>query len=96
MKKQRLRTLKDRITKELKNKKFKKYYDEEGVNVNIALEIVKFRSKNQLTQDEFAKKLHIPQQVVSRLEQPDYTGYTLKTLLKLTKAFNKKLIIKFQ
>ncbi len=96
MKKQKIKTLKNRINKELKNELFKSYYEEEGVNVKIALEIMKLRRKHHLTQKDLAKKLNIPQQAISRLEQPNYSGYTLKTLMKLANIFNKKLLIKFK
>ena len=96
MKKQKMKTLNDRIKTELKNKKFKKYYEEEGINVKIALEISKLRMKSHLTQKDLAKKLNIPQQAISRLEQPNYVDYTLKTLIKLADVFNKKLLIRFK
>ena len=96
MKRQKMKTLKDRIKKELINDNFKKYYEEEGINVKIALEITKLRQQFEFTQKDLAKKLNLPQQAISRLEQPNYTGYTLKTLLKLAHVFNKKLSIKFK
>lgn len=96
MSKQKMITLKSRINKELKNKEFRKYYEEEGINVKIALEIVNLRKKKCLTQRDLAKKLNIPQQAISRLEQPNYTGYTLNTLIKLADIFGKKLLIKFK
>jgi len=96
MKKQGIRTLNERLNEEFKDEKFRKYYNEEGINVKIALEITKFRKKKHLTQTELAKKLNMPQQAISRLEQPNYSGYTLKTLIKLADALNKKLIIKFK
>ncbi len=96
MKRQKMKTLNDRIKTESKNKEFKKYYEEEGVNVRIALEISKLRKKSHLTQKDLAKKLNVPQQAISRLERPDYAGYTLKTLVKLADVFNKKLLVRFK
>lgn len=96
MKNKKLKTLKNRIAKELKNPEFKKYYEEEGLNVRIALEVAKLRKQHHLSQEQLAKKLNMPQQAVSRLEQPNYSGYTLKTLIKLANVFNKKLSIRFK
>jgi len=96
MKKQKLQTLKKRLSKELKDPEFQKYYEEEGINVKIALEIIRLRELHHLTQKQLAKKLKISQQAVSRLEQPDYAGYTLHTLIKLANAFHKELLIKFK
>lgn len=96
MRKQKIKRLKDRVKAELKNNEFKKYYEEEGVNVKIALEIAKLRKSHHLTQEDLAKKLNIPQQAISRLEQPNYAGYTLKTLIKLADVFNKKLLVRFK
>ena len=96
MKKQKIIKFQNRLNKELKSKKFKKYFDEEAINVKIALEIANLRKKNNLTQKALAYKMHLPQQAISRLEQPDYTGYTLKTLIKLAEVFDKELLITFR
>ncbi len=96
MKNKKLKTLKNRIAKELKNPEFKKYYKEEGLNVKIVLEVAKLRKQHHLSQEQLAKKLNMPQQAVSRLEQPNYSGYTLKILIKLANVFNKKLSIRFK
>ena len=66
------------------------------MEISKALEIIKLRRIHHLTQKQLAKKLNMSQQAVSRLEQPNYAGYTLHTLIKLANAFHKNLLIKFK
>jgi len=85
----------DRLNEELKNPAFAKAYAEEGVYVDLAVEIALLRQKNKLSQAELAKKLHTSQQMISRLEDPHNGSFSLKTLIKIARAFNKTLSISF-
>ena len=86
---------KDRLKEELKNPAFAKAYAEEGIYVTLAIEIAKLRQEKKLSQADLAKKLHTSQQMVSRLEDLHNGSFSLKTLLKLARAFNKKLSVQF-
>lgn len=86
---------KDYLKKELKNPEFKKAFDEEEVYASLAIQIAKIREKEGLTQQELARRLHTTQQTVSRLESPDNTSYSLKTLVKTAQALHKELKIQF-
>ena len=87
--------LSDVINENLKDEEFRIAFEEDDIFARLALQIAKERKKMGLTQKEIAKYFDTSQQAVSRLENKKYEGYTLKTLLKLSHIFNKKLEIKF-
>jgi len=85
----------DDLREQLKNKEFKKAFDEEDIYVRLAIEIAKLREKQGLSQKDLAKRLRTSQQMISRLEDPSNNGVSLSTLVKLAQAFHKRLKIGF-
>lgn len=61
---------------------------------DIAFQIVDLRERAGLTQKELAELIGSKQSNIARIESADYTGYTLKTLEKVTKALKARLEIK--
>ena len=61
----------------------------------IASQIRLLREKHHLTQAGLGSRVGIPQPRISLLEDPDYAGITLKTLAKLSDAFDVGLIVRF-
>lgn len=61
---------------------------------DIAFQIYDLRKKAGLTQKELAELVGTKQSNIARIESADYTGYTFKTLEKVTKALKAKLEIK--
>lgn len=61
---------------------------------DVAFQIINFREKAGLTQKELAGLVGTKQSNIARIESADYTGYTLKTLEKVTKALKARLQIK--
>ena len=90
-----MRKFRDRLKKDLKDPTFKKAYDEEEIFATLAIQIAKLREEKAFSQKDLAGLLHTSQQMVSRLEDPHNNSFSLKTLLKLAKAFNKKLSVQF-
>lgn len=72
----------------------KKRLEEAGKAWDIAFQIYDLRKKAGLTQTELAKLVGTRQSNIARIESADYTGYTLKTLEKVTKALKARLEIK--
>ena len=79
------------------NAKVRKSYaePEEDPYVNVALQIVKLREKNCLTQSQLARKVRSSQQAIARMESLTYRGYSMGTLEKIAKAFHKRLAVHF-
>lgn len=64
---------------------------EERVNAEVARTIYKLRKESRLTQKELAKMVNTTQSVISRLEDADYEGHSLKMLNRIAMALNHQL-----
>lgn len=62
--------------------------------LDIAFQVYNLRKKAGLTQKELAELVGTKQSNIARIESADYTGYTWKTLEKITKALKARLEIK--
>ena len=83
------------LNEQLKNKEFRKAFEEEEIYADLAIQIAKLRQDNGFTQKDLAKVLRTTQQTVSRLEDPENYSLSLCTLIKLAKVLHKKLKIQF-
>lgn len=63
--------------------------------IDIAAELIKARTKGGLSQQKLAALIGTSQSVIARLESEKYDRYTIKTLLRIAKAVNAKLEVKF-
>ena len=90
-----VRRFRDRLAEDLKDKRFKKAFDEEDLFARLAIQIAKLREEQGLSQIDLAKRLRTSQQMVSRLEDIQNRSFSLRTLIKLAKAFHKKLDVEF-
>ena len=88
-----VRKFRDRLKEDLRDKNFKKAFDEEDVFARLAVEIAKVREEQGISQRELAERLHTTQQTVSRLENPRNRSFSLTTLIKLARVFHKSLEI---
>lgn len=77
------------------NKKRLAYIEQEKTRLEIAQKIYDLRTKAHLTQSELAHRIGTMQSVISRLENADYDGYTLKILDKIAEAANCHLKVEF-
>lgn len=65
----RLKSVKEHLEQKLRDPYFKELYELEQERMKIAKFFIDYRIKNNLTQEELAKKLGITQQYVSKLEE---------------------------
>ena len=90
-------TLDDIIQESCKDKEFKDLYDKELIKNNLSHLLVETRQNQGLTQEELAKMVDTKQASISRLEKGSSDKLpSLEFLYKISKALNKKLIIKFE
>jgi ribosome-binding protein aMBF1 (putative translation factor) len=61
---------------------------------DIAFQIRDLREQAGLTQKQLAELVGTKQSNIARIEDADYTGYTLKTLEKVTKALQARLEVR--
>jgi len=86
-----VRRFKDRLKKNLRDPEFRRAFNEEEVCVSLAIQIAKIRQKKNITQQELARRLQTTQQNISRLEDIDNRSCSLKTLIKVAHALDKRL-----
>ena len=82
------------LAEQLKNPKFKKYYDEYGKRLEIAYRISQLRKQEKMSQAKLAKKIGTKQGNVARIESGEQ-NFTTETLQKIAAAFNRNLKIEF-
>ena len=83
-----MKTFKKHLETKLKNKNFQKMYDEERELLEISMHILNARKKLGISQQELAKKAHITQQQLSRIESG--MNCNLSTFLKVCHALQVK------
>jgi DNA-binding XRE family transcriptional regulator len=83
----------------------RRYYDKRSaraleletarLNAAIAREIYTLRKKAHLTQVQLARMVGTTGSVISRLEDDDYEGHSLKMLQRISAALNRRLEVRF-
>ena len=82
------------LTRQMKNKAFKKAYEEESQHLRIAYRILQLRKQQKLSHKELARKLDTTQSVVARMETGQQ-NFTTDTLQKIASAFKRNLKVEF-
>ena len=86
-----MRTFKSHIKNKLKDNNFKEMFDEEKKLIELFLKIHEIREQSGLSQNEVAKKAHVTQQQLSKIENG--INCNIITLLKVCNALNVDLYI---
>jgi DNA-binding XRE family transcriptional regulator len=84
-----MKTFKKHLQKELKNTKFKKLYEEEKELLELSVKILEARDKLGLSQKDLARKAHITQQQLSKVENG--INCNMITFLKVCNALGIKV-----
>ena len=97
MKKMAMLDFDDWLARRLKSKKFKAAYEkaDEDSYINLALQIIRLREENHLTQAQLAKRVKTSQQAIARMESLRYHGYTMDSLDRIARALHKRVVIQF-
>jgi len=82
------------LAKQLKDPKFKRYYNEYGKQLEIAYQILQLRKNKKMSQAELAKKIGTRQSNIARMEA-GRQNFTTETLQKIAEALNCDLKIEF-
>lgn len=78
------------------NSRFKKLYYDELSRLRLAHRIAELRESRGLTQADLARKVGTTQAGISRLENPNYRNYSLKTLEKVAVALGARLKVELE
>ena len=65
------------------------------LNAAIAQEIYDLRTKAGLTQKQLAELISTAHSVISRLEDADYEGHSLRMLQRISAALNRRVEVRF-
>lgn len=84
-----MKTFRKHLDIKLKDKQFKKQYDEERELLEISLQLLNARKNLGLSQQELAKKAHVTQQQLSKIESG--MNCNLFTFLKVCQALKVKI-----
>lgn len=90
------RTTPYRFDIEKESPKFRKAYHDELTRLRLAHRIVELREKCGLTQAQLARRVGTTQAGISRLENPNYRNYSLKTLEKVAIAVGARLRVELE
>ena len=82
------------LNEKLKNRRFRKYYDEYGKQLEIAYQILKLREQKKMSQAELAKRIGTKQSNIARMEAGQQ-NFTTDTLQKIAEVFNRNVRIEF-
>ncbi len=94
MNKNNIADFKEHLNQELKNKQFKKYFDEYGKQLEIAYLIAQKRKQEKISQKELAEKIGTTQSNVARMEAGNQ-NFSMITLEKIAEALKSKLKVSF-
>jgi len=69
--------------------------EDEAFNSDLATKVYEARTAAGLSQQKLAELVGTQQSVISRIEDADYRGHSLKTLKKIAKALGLRLRVEF-
>lgn len=84
--------IKDILEKELTNKEVCAHFNQIKKEYELIEQIVLVRKKLNITQSELAKKAHVSQQAISRLENEKHIP-NMDTLLRIVDGLGLKLVL---
>lgn len=82
------------LDEQLQNPEFKKEWDENELEYQLMMMILKARNEQNLTQSELAERIGIRQSNISRIEKGQALP-SISTLCKIARGLGKRLQIKF-
>ncbi len=83
------------MKKDLLNKEYRDAFVAESVKTGIAFQNRALRLSNDWSQKDLGERAGKPQNVISRIEDPDYGNFTIRTLLDLASALDVALLVRF-
>lgn len=87
-------TLRSYLRSELRDPEYKRFYQEAGVELRVALEVARARDAAKMSQRQLAHALKTKQQTVSRIERAAQ-NVTIGTLARIARALHRELEVRF-
>lgn len=90
-----MRDRKTRLIARFKDRQYRHAYTKALLNTRVAAQLKALREDRSLSQADLAKKLRTTQSAISRMENVNYSAWSLKTLRKLARVFDVGLQVQF-
>ena len=84
------------VSERLTDARFAAVFEEEKEKVDLAIQILRLRSAAGFSQRELAQRLGTTQSVIARLENPQYTGHSVRTLRRIAAVLGQRVRIEFE
>ena len=84
-----------KIIERLKDKAHRDAFVESLIHIGLPFQIRALRQREEWTQKQLSEQAEMKQSWISRIENPGYSGFSLKTLLRLASVFDVGLVVKF-
>jgi transcriptional regulator with XRE-family HTH domain len=84
------------LGKKLKNPEFRKEWEAQKEEFEVAKEVIRLRIKAGITQKELAEKAYTSQPAIARLESGNYRNLNLSFLRKIGKALGADPHVRFK
>lgn len=82
------------LKEQLKDPKFKKYFDKYSIQLDIGYQILLLRKKKKMSQSVLAKKIGTKQSNIARMEAGEQ-NFSIDTLQKIAQVFDRELKVSF-
>jgi len=86
----------DALRVELRDPEYSEGYTESFLNSYIATQIKVIREQRGMKQADLAREVGTTQTAISRIENVNYSSWSIKTLKKLARAFRIRLMVSFE
>jgi transcriptional regulator with XRE-family HTH domain len=86
---------KDKLVARLKDKQYRDSFVSSHIKIGVPFQIRALREHRGWTQKELAVRVGTKQAWIAQIENPNYSGFSLKTLLKLASVFDVGLIVRY-
>lgn len=80
----------------LKDRRFRKGYDEELKKLRLVDALIRLRERQGLTQAALAHRMGVSQPFIAKLESGDAHNFSVETLVKLAAALDSELEVRFR
>ena len=85
----------ERLRSELQDKELRDFFVSEHINIGLSFQIRALRKQRGWTQKELSDRAKKKQSWIAKIENPNYTGFSLQTLKELASVFDVALIVRF-
>jgi transcriptional regulator with XRE-family HTH domain len=91
-----MRDIENSLRSDLRDREYSESYAESFLNAFIATQIKVIREQRAMTQADLGEKIGTTQAGISRLENVDYSSWSVRTLTKIARAFSVRLKVSFE